>query len=112
MEERSTHVDVGLLTTHKQQRRKSVYHYSHGCCPRHCLAVNGGRGVKLVNALYHYGTYGNEQHYGVEKRDEHRALPVAVGETVVGMDCRQLQGNKHHDEAEHVAEVMTCVGEQ
>ena len=63
-------------------------------------------------ALNYYRPHGNEQYYGVEKRDEHRAFLVSISIVSCRAHLGQFQREQSEQQAEHIAEVVSRVGKQ
>ena len=112
MEIGTTHVHVTPLSTHQQHGRQSVNEDTDACCPRYGDAIHLRRLLELMIALYQNATDGYEEQNGIDERDEHSRLLIAVGVAFVGLYLCQLKGDENQHQTEHVAQVMACVGEQ
>ena len=112
MEESTTSVDVVLVLTTENPGGDTVDDDAHGGGPDDESAVDFCRGEELLHTLYNDGAHGDEEDDGVEQRDEHRGLAVAVGETLGGVARSQLQRYHGEDEREDIAEVVAGIGEQ
>lgn len=112
MQEGSPYIDVGLLSSHKQQCRKAVYHDTHSCRPRHSHSVYLLRLAYLVDTLNNDGSHGNKQYDGVEQGNEHRALLIAIGVCLIAHHTRKSETYGYKHQREHIAEIVTRIRQQ
>ena len=112
VEEGSAHVQVVFLAAQQQKSRQSVDDDADARRPRNRHAIDLGGFVEFMDALDDDGTDGHEQDNRVEQRNEHGRFLVTIRKTAVGVDFRELEGDKHQHERKHVAEVVSGIGKQ
>ena len=112
VEEGTASVDVVLLLTAESPCGETVDDDAHSGSPDDEGAIDIGRVHKFAYALDHDGADGDEENDGVEERDKHGGLAVAVGKASSGAAGGQLEGHHGQQEREDVAEVVSGIGEQ
>ncbi len=80
----------------------------------HAMAppFDGMRFAQFADTLPDDDTDRDKQDAGIQQRNEHRTLLVSVRIFRIGFYPCQFEGQQCQYEADHIAQVMTCIGNQ
>ena len=105
-------VQVTVLVFHKEPRRETVDRHADACGPGDGAAHDRLGMQHAADTLGDDDADGDQQNHGIEQRDQHRALLVAVGVFGRGPGLGQPERQHGQQQAGHVGEVVPGVGQQ
>ena len=106
------HVQVFVLILHEKPGRKAVDYDPDAGRPGNGSALDGCRMQHPPHALGNDDPHGDEQDHGVEQRNEHRALLIAVGIPGRSMGLCKAESQHGQQQARHVGKVVPGIGQQ
>ena len=110
MQESSLDIQVALTVFHEKPCSKGIYHDADAGHPCDGTPFDGMRFAQFADTLPDDDTDRDEQDAGIQQRNEHRTLLVSVRIFRIGFYPCQFEGQQCQYEADHIAQVMTCIG--